>query len=354
MLVVTATIQDTQVFSQMLVKERVPHSVLNANNAYWEAEIIAAAGQRGAVTVSTGMAGRGTDIKLGEGVQKLGGLAVIGVGRMANTRLERQARGRAGRQGDPGSSQFFVSLEDEIVTQMFPEKVDQILDGERNASMRQVKALIGRAQRTIEEQSVSSREQAVRYDQILRRQREILYGARNRLLDGDAVPEDQMRAIVHRNLRRFVDANPSPTQAQLNRYVLDNLTYELDEVVLSRLASKDGGSALLRGLETYADRLYADKAASFSSHGELEEFIRACMLKALDEGWVEEVDYLQQLQYAITSRGTAQRNPLFEYSREAYRSFSDMESSMMEGIARNFFLAEEQVGRDGKRKILFP
>ena len=353
-LVVTATIQDTQVFSQMLVRERVPHSVLNANNAYWEAEIIAAAGQRGAVTVSTGMAGRGTDIKLGEGVQKLGGLAVIGIGRMANTRLERQARGRAGRQGDPGSSQFFVSLEDEVVTQMFPERVDHILEGQRRVSMHQVKSLIARAQRTIEEQSVSSREQAVRYDRILRRQREILYGARNRLLDGDAVPEDQMRSIVHQNLRRFVDANPSPTQGQLNRYVLDNLTYELDEAVLSRFISKGGTSALLSGMETYADRLYDEKVASFSSRDELEAFMRACMLKALDEGWVEEVDYLQQLQYAITSRGTAQRNPLFEYSREAYRSFSEMESSMMEGIARNFFLAEEQLGRDGKRKILFP
>ena len=351
-LVVTATIQDTRIFSGMLVERHVPHSVLNANNAYWEAEIIAAAGQEGAVTVSTGMAGRGTDIKLGPGVAEIGGLAVIGVGRMMNTRLERQARGRAGRQGDPGSSQFFVSLEDEIVTQMFAEKTDKILDGGRHASHAQVKRLINRSQRIIEEQSVSSREQAVRYDQILRRQRDIMYGARNRLLDGEAVAEDDLRAIVHANLKRFVAAHPRITPGELNRYVLDNLTYELtgDEAALLT----GGTSQLLARMSAYADGLLAAKKARFSTEGAYQDFLRACMLRALDEGWIEEVDYLQQLQYAIMSRGTAQRNPIFEYSKEAYRSFEEMKRDMMEHIARNFFLAEPQAGKHGKRTILFP
>ncbi|MEE6147876.1 DEAD/DEAH box helicase [Olsenella sp. YH-ols2223] len=353
-LVVTATIQDTQVFSRMLVERHVPHNVLNANNAYWEAQIIAAAGQRGAVTVSTGMAGRGTDIRLGEGARELGGLAVIGVGRMENTRLERQARGRAGRQGDPGSSQFFVSLEDGIVTQLYEEKVDRILDGGRRASRRRIRSIVDGAQRTMEEQSVSSREQAVRYDRILRRQREILYAARDRLLDGDAVAEGKVLSIAHENLKRYVREHPRPTQGELNRYVLDNLTYELDPAELAADGRATSRAALLGRLEALADRLYEEKAASFSSDEELQDFTRACMLRALDEGWVEEVDYLQQLQYAITSRGTAQRNPLFEYSREAYRSFHDMERTMMEAIARNFFLAEPQVTSDGTRTILFP
>lgn len=353
-LVVTATIQDTQIFSRMLVEKHVPHSVLNANNAYWEAEIIAAAGQKNAVTVSTGMAGRGTDIKLGEGVRELGGLAVIGLGRMQNTRLERQARGRAGRQGDPGSSQFFVSLEDEVVTQMYPERVSQILDADRTVSRRRLRGVIDRAQRTIGEQSVSSREQAVRYDRILRRQREILYGARNRLLDGEAVPEEQVLSVVRQNLGRFVEGHPRLTQAELNRYVLDNLSYELDEGELSMLRDAPDARTLLGRMDAYAKRLYAAKVATFASPEDLQDYTRACMLKALDEGWVEEVDYLQQLQYAIVSRGTAQRNPIFEYSREAYRSFQDMQRMMMESIARNFFLAEFQTGRDGKRKILFP
>ncbi len=352
-LVVAATIQDTQIFSEMLVRQHVPHSVLNANNSYWEAEIIAAAGQRGAVTVSTGMAGRGTDIKLGEGVAELGGLAVIGIGRMENTRLERQARGRAGRQGDPGSSQFFVSLEDEVVTKIYPEKVDEILDGNRSISRRGVRRIVNRSQRIIEEQSVSTREQAVRYDHVLRRQREIMYDARNRLLDGGTVTQDKMRSIVRENLRRFVRDHPSPTQGELNRYVLDNLTYELDAAELSSLV-EHGGLSLLERLDSYAGRLLAAKAASFASEEELEDFTRGCMLKALDEGWVEEVDYLQQLQFAIASRGTAQRNPIFEYGREAYRSFGEMKRGMMESIARYFFLGELRYGKDGKRDILFP
>jgi preprotein translocase subunit SecA len=353
-LIVTATIQDTEIISRMLVDEHVPHSVLNANNAYWEAEIIKEAGQKGAVTVSTGMAGRGTDIKLGAGVAELGGLAVLGVGRMENTRLERQARGRAGRQGDPGSSQFFVSAEDEIVSQMFPEKAKALLESRRSVSERRIRRLIARAQKTIEEQSISSREQAVRYDEILRRQREILYGARNRLLDGEAVPEDEVRSIVHGNLKRFVEGHRNLDANDLKRYILDHLSYELDEEALSIIEGSLGQEELLRRLTSYADGLYQKKAATFASMEERSSFTRACMLKALDEGWVEEVDYLQQLQYAITSRGTAQRNPIFEYSKEAYRSFEEMKRDMMEHIARNFFLAEPQAGKHGKRTILFP
>ncbi len=352
-LIVTATIQDTQIFSRMLVDRHVPHSVLNASNAYWEAEIIAAAGRKNAVTVSTGMAGRGTDIKLEDGVQELGGLAVIGIGRMENTRLERQARGRAGRQGDPGSSQFFVSLEDEIVTEMFPDQTEAVLSGKKSISHGRLKRLIQRAQRTMEEQSVATREQAVRYDQILRRQREILYAARNRLLDGEAVQEDLLKQIVHENLKRFVKSHRSLSESDLCRYVLDHLSYEVNPEVLSLSPQKDS-AGLLNRLEAYADGLLKQKEDSFENAEQLQEFERACMLKALDEGWIEEVDYLQQLQYAITSRGTAQRNPIFEYSREAYHSFENMEQTMMENIARNFFLAEIGQGSDGKQMILFP
>jgi preprotein translocase subunit SecA len=314
----------------MLVEKHVPHSVLNANNAYWEAEIIAAAGQKNAVTVSTGMAGRGTDIKLGEGVRKLGGLAVIGLGRMQNTRLERQARGRAGRQGDPGSSQFFVSLEDEIVTQMYPEK-DSTDPGRRPHASRAGGSggVIDRAQRTIEEQSVSSREQAVRYDQILRRQREILYGARNRLLDGEAVPK-RTRCVRNRA------PEPQPLRGRASpAYPGRAQPLRAGQPVLRagpRRGSPCSGTPRTparcsRRMDAYAERLYWPPRRSPRSPRteDLQDYTRACMLKALDEGWVEEVDYLQQLQYAIVSRGTAQRNPIFEYSREAYRSFQDMQ-----------------------------
>ncbi|MDY3036595.1 MAG: accessory Sec system translocase SecA2 [Absicoccus sp.] len=350
-LIVTATIQDTQIFSRMLVDKGVPHSVLNADNAYWEAEIIAAAGMRNAVTVSTGMAGRGTDIKLEKGVAQLGGLAVIGIGRMENVRLERQARGRAGRQGDPGSSQFFVSLEDDIVMTMYAEKAEEYIDGNRSISHRKLKHIINNAQKTMEEQGISSREQAVRYDEILRRQREILYNARDRLLDQAQIDKGTMQDIVNDTLQSFVKTHPKLQSHDLNRYVLDNLSYELDPDIL---AMEKDSKQLLERMEKYAAKLYDRKVNSFENAEQLQEYIRQCILNALDDGWVEEVDYLQQLQYAITTRGTAQRNPIFEYSREAYHSFEDMKTTMKRNITRNFFLGDPEMNEDGQMKIVFP
>lgn len=354
-LVVTATIQDTQIFSRMLVDHKVPHSVLNANNAYWEAEIIAEAGQMNAVTVSTGMAGRGTDIRLQDGVQELGGLAVIGIGRMENLRLERQARGRAGRQGDPGSSQFFVSLEDEVVVAMTGEKTAPYIDGERHISQRKLRRLINGAQKTMVEQSVSSREQSVRYDKILRRQREILYGARDRLLDRDTIQKDVVRKLISDDLRMFLDDNPKLTHGELTRFALDNLTYELDPERLPEPGrSRADRQKMLERLESYAGELYDRKTAIFKDEDQLQEYLRQCILNALDDCWVDEVDYLQQLQFAITTRGTAQRNPIFEYSREAYQSFGDMKKTMKKKIVRNFFLGDPQTGKDGRMSIVFP
>ncbi len=389
-LIVTATIQDTQIFSRMLVDKGVPHSVLNADNAYWEAEIIAAAGMRNAVTVATGMAGRGTDIKLEDGVPELGGLAVIGIGRMENIRLERQARGRAGRQGDPGSSQFFVSLEDDIVMTMYSEKAEAYLERRRPVSRGKLKRLINGAQRTMEEQGISTREQAVRYDAILRRQREIFYGARDRLLDRAQIDRETMQHIIRDALASFVKSHPDLQAQELNRYVLDNLSYELDPDIMAieekcREKGKETDSQkafqdtfqktfgkgdirsdrgihrnreeqnkLLRQMEQYAEKLYDQKTDSFESQDQAQDYIRQCILHALDDGWVEEVDYLQQLQYAITTRGTAQRNPIFEYSREAYQSFEDMKETMKRNITRNFFLGDPETDENGELKILFP
>lgn len=350
-LIVTATIQDTQIFSHMLVDKSVPHSVLNADNAYWEAEIIAAAGMRNAVTVSTGMAGRGTDIKLEEGVDGLGGLAVIGIGRMENLRLERQARGRAGRQGDPGSSQFFVSLEDDIVMTMYSEKAEEYLDRSRPISPWKLRHLINSAQKTREEQSISTREQSVRYDKILRRQREILYGARNRLLDRAQINRETMWGIINDALTSFVKSHPDLQEHELTRYVLDNLSYEIDPEILT--PPKDPNE-LLRRMKQYATKLYDRKISTFDQQEQAQDYMLQCILHALDDGWVEEVDYLQQLQYAITTRGTAQRNPVFEYSREAYHSFEDMKETMKRNITRNFFLGDPETDANGQMNIIFP
>ena len=354
-LVVTATIQDTQIFSKMLVKEGVPHSVLNADDAYWEAEIIAAAGKKDAVTVSTGMAGRGTDIKPEDAVRKLGGLAAIGIGRMENVRLERQARGRAGRQGDPGTSQFFVSLEDEIVMEMNREKATALIEKEAPVPQSVLKRMINGSQKTREEQGVSSREQSVRYDEILRRQREILYAARDRLLDRDIIDKSTLREIIKEDIEDFLNENRTLTQNDLNRYILDNFSYELDQNIrLPERYSRQDRNELFIVLSRYAAHLYEQKRNSFESQDQFQEYTRQCILNALDDGWVEEVDYLQQLQFVITTRGTAQRNPIFEYSREAYKSFEDMKTAIRKNIARNFYLGDPQIGIDGQMNIIFP
>ena len=217
-LVVVSGIRETNMVSHILVEERIPHSVLNANNAFWEADIIKEAGQKGAVTVATSMAGRGTDIKLGKGVKELGGLAVIGIGRLANVRLERQARGRAGRQGDPGSSQFFVSLEDEIVARSDPKKVEKYAQENHRIRERKLRYIINRSQRVEEERAVQSRQQAADYDQVMRRQRELVYATRDQLLDGEPLDEDAILQIAAKNIDRFLSTRKNISRENLIRY----------------------------------------------------------------------------------------------------------------------------------------
>ena len=196
-LIVTSTIADTELASRLLIAEQVAHSVLNANNAYWEAQIIKEAGQEGTITVSTGMAGRGTDIRLGPGVKELGGLAVIGIGRMANIRLERQARGRAGRQGDPGSSQFFVSLEDDTVSAVGEKTLEKYVDRDCRISRRKLRKLINGTRKLREEQAVAQRKRSVDYDKVLKRQRTMMYEVRNRLLDGGSLEPEMVKQLAY-------------------------------------------------------------------------------------------------------------------------------------------------------------
>ncbi|MFC2661574.1 MAG: hypothetical protein ACFNYI_00355 [Eubacterium sp.] len=234
------------------------------------------------------------------------------------------------------------------------EKVDKYIDGKKNISAGKLKRIIDGSQKTLEEQSVASREQSVRYDEILRRQRSILYDARDRILDHENIGKESFRAIVRDNLNRFLDQCPDPSQNELNRYVLDNLSYEMKVSLHSSGKSREARQKLLEQMTGYADRLFEEKKSLFSSQPEFQEYVRKCVLHALDEAWIEEVDYLQQLQYATSTRGTAQRNPVFEYSREAFQSFDEMKTMMKKNIARNFFLGDPQIGENGDIQIVFP
>lgn len=344
-LLIASLISDTEMLSKLLVQENIEHSVLNANNAFWEAEIIKEAGQKNVVTVATSMAGRGTDIRLGSGVKELGGLCVLGIGRMNNTRDERQARGRAGRQGEPGVSIFYTSLEDDVCEILGDDFLEKYIEKDKHISKRRIKKLINKSQKIKSESSVFQRKNAVDYDSVMQRQRTIMYKTRNDLLDGKSLDENYLLSICEDNIKNFVKSNKKLDSYGVHRYVLDNLSYRLQEMDESTKNQKEY-------LIQYSKMAFNTKKKSLGDR--FSEYCRLCTLRALDDGWVEEVDYLQQLQAAISGRSSAQRNLLFEYQREARISFEDMEKSIKKAMIRNILLGEVSFGKDNEMIILYP
>lgn len=344
-LLIASLISDTEMLSKLLVQENIEHSVLNANNAFWEAEIIKEAGQKNVVTVATSMAGRGTDIRLGSGVKELGGLYVLGIGRMNNTRDERQARGRAGRQGEPGVSIFYTSLEDDVCEILGDDFLEKYIEKDKHISKRRIKKLINKSQKIKSESSVFQRKNAVDYDSVMQRQRTIMYKTRNDLLDGKSLDENYLLSICEDNIKDFVKSNKKLDSYAVHRYVLDNLSYRLQEMDESTKNQKEY-------LIQYSKMAFMNKKKAIGDR--FSEYCRLCTLKALDDGWIEEVDYLQQLQAAISGRSSAQRNLLFEYQREARISFEDMEKSIKKAMIRNILLGEVSFGKDNEMIILYP
>ena len=350
-LIVASNIVDTESVSKILLEGQIPHNVLNANNAYWEAEIIKEAGQRGAVTVATSMAGRGTDIKLGEGVEGLGGLAVIGIGRMENVRMERQARGRAGRQGDVGSSHFFVSLEDSVVDGGDSDRYGKYIEGKKRISRRRLKKIIDKSQTIGEEAAVMSRKRSVDYDKVMQRQRDLIYATRDHLLDGGSIGQEQILQIAEKNIQRFLDAQDTMDRRVLTRYILDNISYRLDQDIpdVSANGSMDPAKYLLRKV-----RQRLKEQEDGLGLRDMDTFIRVAILSAIDNAWVEQVDYMHQLQAAVSGRAMAQRNVLFEYQNEAFDSFRKMEDTVFEAAMRNIMLSNVYVDEEKKLHIVFP
>lgn len=351
-LVVASSIEETELVSERLLRARVSHNVLNANNAAWEAEIIKEAGQKKAVTVATSMAGRGTDIKLGKGVQELGGLAVIGIGRMANVRLERQARGRAGRQGDPGISRFFVSLEDQVVRNTGSAKLEKYIDGSRRIGKRRLRRVINGAQRTGEESAVMSRRQAMNYDQVLRFQRKLIYAVRDRLLDGQGMDEEKLMEIARQNIAELLASGEITDTGALRRYVLDHISYRLDRK-MPELSLED-----MEAVEKYllyrVQQSLRQQRNRLGSRKRLNDFMRVAALQAIDDGWVEQVDYLQQMQAAVSGRTAAQRNPIYEFQKDALESFRKMERSILNHVMRNILLSSVEIDEKDNLHILLP
>lgn len=352
-LIVTTMISDTEIISHLLVKEGIPHSVLNANNAFWEADIIKEAGQMGAMTVATSMAGRGTDIKLGPGVKELGGLAVIGVGRMLNIRDERQARGRSGRQGDPGYSRFIVSLEDDIVEKGTDvEKLKKYIDGKKKISDRRIKKIVNNAQQINEEVGSQNRKTSKDYDVVLQLERKLMYETRDMLLDGGTVERDRILKIASENIDEFLKEHKKLDVTELNRYLLDNISYRMErDTTFLNLNNKSRVKAYMMAR---VEKSLDEKRDSIDSENGMNDFIRVSALSAIDDAWIEQVDYLQQLQPAVSGRSSAQRNLMFEYHAEALESFRKMESSIKRNIIRNILLSEVSMDNKNRLHIILP
>ncbi len=352
-LIVVGTMKETEYVSDRLIKAKVPHNVLNANNAFWEAAIIKEAGIKGAVTVATSMAGRGTDIKLGPGVKDLGGLHVIGIGRMANVRLERQARGRAGRQGDPGFSRFFVSLEDEVVINALPDdELEKFITGKKRIGKRALMNMIDGAQKLTEENAETTRKRYADYDKILKKQRLLIYSTRNNLLDGAHVNEDMFLSIAKEVIKKYLKENKKPDRREINRYILDNISYQLDDDAKESMFKHE--KMIYAYLIDKVRSNLENKKQMFESEERFNEFIRRSTLTSIDNEWVEEVDYLGQLQNAVTGRSTAQRNPVFEYQNDALESYRRMEDNVYKNIMRNVLLSTVTFDDSGKMSVTYP
>ena len=335
-LVGTITIDASEELSQLLKKRGIPHKVLNAKFHELEAEIIADAGQIGAVTIATNMAGRGTDIKLGEGVTELGGLKIIGTERHESRRIDNQLRGRAGRQGDPGESKFYISLEDDLMRLFGSQNLMQMFNslGMPEGEQIQHKMLnkaIERAQKKIESNNYGIRKNLLEYDQINNEQREIIYAERRKVLDGDDMRDtiiSMIDELVEKYVNMVIGDDQGPSEWNLK---------ELNEILIPMIpvkpVTREGcGSKqeLIQNLKEEALRLYETKEAEFPEPEQIREIERVVILKVTDSRWMDHIDDMDQLRQGIGLQAFGQRDPVVEYRLQGYDMFNDMTESIRE------------------------
>lgn len=340
MLIGTTSIEQSEELSHMLDQANIPHSVLNAKYHEREAAIVALAGQKGAVTIATNMAGRGTDISLGEGVAELGGLAIIGTERHESRRIDNQLRGRAGRQGDPGSSQFFLSLEDDLLRifggdsiKSFMEKMG--LEEDEPINSRMVSNAIQKAQKRVEARNFDIRKYVLEYDDVMNQQRKVVYDQRRKILEGEDM-KDQILSMVDRIIEKGMETYADPKLypeewdfagllKYAEKYFLAPGDLKLEEIEdMSREEVEDK-------LKTIAHETYNAREESIGSPM-MRELEKAVMLKVVDSKWMEHLDDMDMLKEGISLRSYGQRNPIVEYKVEAFDIFEEMQQAMMETI----------------------
>ncbi|MCI1985245.1 MAG: preprotein translocase subunit SecA [Lactobacillus sp.] len=350
-LVGTVAIESSERLSHLLDEEGIPHSVLNAKNHAREAEIVMNAGQRGAVTIATNMAGRGTDIKLGPGVKEVGGLAVIGTERHESRRIDNQLRGRSGRQGDPGSTQFYLSLEDDLMKRFGSDRIKAMLDrfkledDEQVIRSRMISRSVESAQKRVEGNNYDTRKNTLQYDDVMREQREVIYKQRQQVINEDESLKPVLMAMIDRCITRIVQLHTQgdKSQWQIDKvydYVTSNMvseeTLKLEDLT-TRNPTQEG---LIQQIEDLAEANYEEKLQQLGDKAQMLEFEKVVILRVVDSLWTDHIDVLDQLRQSVGLRGYGQMNPLVEYQEEAYSMFEEMIAHMDEDVTRLFMKAE--------------
>lgn len=358
-LVGTVAVETSDYISKKLVAAGVPHEVLNAKNHYREAQIIMNAGQRGAVTIATNMAGRGTDIKLGEGVRELGGLCVIGTERHESRRIVNQLRGRSGRQGDPGESQFYLSLEDDLMKRFGSERLKGIFErlnmSEEAIESRMLTRQVEAAQKRVEGNNYDTRKQVLQYDDVMREQREIIYAQRYDVITADRDLAPEIQSMIKRTIERVVDGHARAKQDEKLEAILNFAKYNLlpeDSITMEDLSGLSD-KAIKEELFQRALKVYDSQVSKLRDEEAVKEFQKVLILRVVDNKWTDHIDALDQLRNAVGLRGYAQNNPVVEYQAEGFRMFNDMIGSIEFDVTRLMMKAQihEQERPQAERHI---
>lgn len=345
-LVGTVAVETSDYISKKLVAAGVPHEVLNAKNHYKEAQIIMNAGQRGAVTIATNMAGRGTDIKLGEGVRELGGLCVIGTERHESRRIDNQLRGRSGRQGDPGESQFYLSLEDDLMKRFGSERLKGVFErlnmSDEAIESRMLTRQVEAAQKRVEGNNYDTRKQVLQYDDVMREQREIIYAQRYDVITADRDLAPEIQAMIKRTIGRVVDGHARAKQDEKLEAILNFAKYNLlpeDSIMMEDLSGLSD-KAIKEELFQRALQVYDSQVSKLRDEEAVKEFQKVLILRVVDNKWTDHIDALDQLRNAVGLRGYAQNNPVVEYQAEGFRMFNDMIGSIEFDVTRLMMKAQ--------------
>ncbi|TMN21347.1 preprotein translocase subunit SecA [Lentibacillus cibarius] len=347
-LVGTVAVETSELISKMLKKAGVPHDVLNAKNHYREAEIIENAGQKGAVTIATNMAGRGTDIKLGEGVTELGGLAVIGTERHESRRIDNQLRGRSGRQGDPGSSQFYLSMEDELMRRFGSENMRSMMeklgmDDSQPIESKMVSRAVESAQKRVEGNNFDARKTVLSYDDVLRQQREIIYKQRFDVIEANENLREIVEGMIKSTLERVVEANTQDELAEnweletIIEYVHGNLL-DADDISVDDIKGKEP-EEIIDFIMAIVKQRYDEKEQELSPE-QMREFEKVIVLRTVDTKWMDHIDQMDQLRQGIHLRAYGQNDPLQEYQAEGFQMFEQMVIDIEEEVAKYVMKAQ--------------